>query len=286
MKNDFSRRFYSRVVVNMLYSTMIACLVEVFLITNIDLVVNYLEEDGSYPAAVRIFRLGTATTVLYVVIGIGIFALSFLLLQRRSMRYIGKIAAAIQNISEGDLNTQIEIQGDDEFAAMAANLSRMEEDIRELMDKERESERTKNELITNVAHDLRTPLTSIIGYLELLSKGGPQPPEVQQKYIDIAYTKAKRLEKLIEELFGFTKMSCGKVSMNVGKVDIVKLLGQLLEEFYPSFADHHLTYQLTSNVPALPIKADGNLLARLFDNLIGNAIKYGAQGKKVLVKIL
>ena len=107
----------------MLYSTMIACLVEVFLITNIDLVVNYLEEDGSYPAAVRIFRLGTATTVLYVVIGIGIFALSFLLLQRRSMRYIGKIAAAIQNISEGDLNTQIEIQGDDEFAAMAANLS-------------------------------------------------------------------------------------------------------------------------------------------------------------------
>ena len=63
------------------------------------------------------------------------------------------------------------------------------------MDKERESERTKNELITNVAHDLRTPLTSIIGYLELLSKGGPQPPEVQQKYIDIAYTKAKRLEK-------------------------------------------------------------------------------------------
>ena len=107
----------------------------------------------------------------YVVIGIGIFALSFLLLQRRSMRYIGKIAAAIQNISEGDLNTQIEIQGDDEFAAMAANLSRMEEDIRELMDKERESERTKNELITNVAHDLRTPLTSIIGYLELLSEG-------------------------------------------------------------------------------------------------------------------
>ena len=285
MKNDFSRRFYSRVVVNMLYSTMIACLVEVFLITNIDLVVNYLEEDGSYPAAVRIFRLGTATTVLYVVIGIGIFALSFLLLQRRSMRYIGKIAAAIQNISEGDLNTQIEIQGDDEFAAMAANLSRMEEDIRELMDKERESERTKNELITNVAHDLRTPLTSIIGYLELLSKGGPQPPEVQQKYIDIAYTKAKRLEKLIEELFGFTKMSYGKVSMNVGKVDIVKLLGQLLEEAYPNFVDKGLSYDLQSNVPVQIITADGNLLARLFDNLIGNAIKYGADGKRVLVQI-
>ena len=65
----------------------------------------------------------------------------------------------------------MEVEGDDEFAMMAANLNKMEADIRELMDKERESERTKNELITNVAHDLRTPLTSIIGYLELLSRG-------------------------------------------------------------------------------------------------------------------
>ena len=285
MKNDFSRRFYSRVVVNMLYSTMIACLVEVFLITNIDLVVNYLEEDGSYPAAVRIFRLGTATTVLYVVIGIGIFALSFLLLQRRSMRYIGKIAAAIQNISEGDLNTQIEIQGDDEFAVMAANLSRMEEDIRELMDKERESERTKNELITNVAHDLRTPLTSIIGYLELLERNPSLAPELQSKYIEIAYGKSKRLEKLIQDLFGFTKLNYGKIAMHVTQLDIVKLLGQLLEEAYPSFAQKGLSYDLQSNVPAKTITADGALLARLFDNLIGNAIKYGADGKRVLVQI-
>ena len=74
--------------------------------------------------------------------------------------------------------------------------------------------------------------------------------------------------------------------MNVGKVDIVKLLGQLLEEFYPSFADKDLTYELKSNVPSRIITADGNLLARLFDNLINNAIKYGAEGKKVLVQIL
>ena len=89
------------------------------------------------------------------------------------MRYISRISSAIQNISEGDLNTTIEVRGDDEFTAMAVNLNKMVGDIRNLMDKEREAERTKNELITNVAHDLRTPLTSITGYLELLSgKGG------------------------------------------------------------------------------------------------------------------
>ena len=265
---------------------MIACLVEVFLITNIDMIVTWLVDTKSSMAPfASIFRMGTITTILYVLVGIAIFSATFLLLQRKSLKYIGKIAVAVQNISEGDLNTQIEVLGDDEFSMIAENLNRMEADIRELMDKEREAERTKNELITNVAHDLRTPLTSIIGYLELLSKGIPLEPEMQQKYIDIAYTKAKRLEKLIEDLFGFTKMNYGKISMNVGNVDIVKLLGQLLEEFYPSFADKNLTYELVSNVPAQIITADGNLLARLFDNLINNAIKYGADGKKVLVKI-
>ena len=273
-------------VSNMAYSTVIACLIEVFLITNIDMVVSYLEKSGhAGTPMLAFFRLGTLTTITYVILGILIFSVTFYLLQAKSLRYIERIAAAIQNISEGDLNTTVEVMGDDEFSMMAVNLNRMEADIRELMDKERESERTKNELITNVAHDLRTPLTSIIGYLELLSKGGPLGPQIQQKYIDIAYTKAKRLEKLIEDLFGFTKMNYGKISMNLGKVDIVKLLSQLLEEFYPSFAEKDLTYELISNVPVQMITADGNLLARLFDNLINNAIKYGAEGKKIVVKV-
>lgn len=285
MKNNTGRRFFMQVVVNILYSTIIACLIEVFLITNIDMLVTYLvETESALASVVGIFRMGTFTTILYVLFGICIFSFTFLLLQRKSLKYIEKIASAVQNIADGDLTTQIEVVGDDEFSLMASSLNRMGEEIRELMEKERESERTKNELITNVAHDLRTPLTSIIGYLELLSKGIPLPQEMQQKYIEIVYTKAKRLEKLIEDLFGFTKV--GKVSMNVGKVDIVKLLGQLLEEFYPSFADKELTYELISNVPAQVITADGNLLARLFDNLINNAIKYGAEGKKVLVNVL
>ena len=284
MKSDWSRNFYTQIAVNIFYSALIACLVDAFLIMNINLLLAYLDQTRYANMMIfQIFRMGTITTILYVLIGIGVFSLTLLLLERKTMKYIGKIAMAIQNISEGDLNTQIEVVGDDEFSAMASNLNRMEADIRKLMDKERESERTKNELITNVAHDLRTPLTSIIGYLELLSSGPAISQEMQKKYIDIAYVKAKRLEKLIEDLFGFTKMNYGRISMNVGKVDIVKLLGQLLEEFYPSFMDKDLTYELKSNVPSQVITADGNLLARLFDNLINNAIKYGAEGKKVLV---
>ena len=286
MKSDMSRRYHTRVVTNILHSAVISCLVEIFLVTNVSMIARYMEESGRMNRLLQaVLDYHVAVVLVYVVSGLVLFAVTFMILQEPYIRYISNISDAVQSISEGNLNTTIDVIGDDEFSSMAANLNKMVEDIRELMDKERESERTKNELITNVAHDLRTPLTSIIGYLELLSRGMPMEEEMRQKYIDIAYTKAKRLEKLIEDLFGFTKMNCGKIAMHVGRVDIVKLLGQLLEEFYPSFADKGLTYELTSNVPSLEITADGNLLARLFDNLINNAIKYGAEGKKVLVKV-
>ena len=109
--------------------------------------------------------------------------------------------------------------------------------------------------------------------------------ETREKYTKIAYTKAKRLEDLIEDLFGLTKLSYGKMTMHISQVDIVKLIAQLMEEFYPSFAESRLAFALTSNVESLLINADPNLIARLFDNLINNAIKYGVDGKRVDVSI-
>ena len=94
-----------------------------------------------------------AVVLVYVVSGLVLFAVTFMILQEPYIRYISNISDAVQSISEGNLNTTIDVIGDDEFSSMAANLNKMVEDIRELMDKERESERTKNELITNAAAD-------------------------------------------------------------------------------------------------------------------------------------
>jgi signal transduction histidine kinase len=286
LKSDLNRRFHTRVIANIFYSAVVTVLIEIFLVTNVSLVASYMRNTQKDNAFVEMLTSFDVVVILiYVIFGIGIFTVTFLLLQEKSMRYISRISDAMQSISEGDLNITVDIEGDDEFSVMAASLNKMVEDLRGLMDKEREAERTKNELITNIAHDLRTPLTSIIGYLELLSGETKLDPEVQKNYIGIAYVKTKRLEKLIEDLFGFTKLNYGKISMHVAKVDVVKLLSQLLEEFYPSFVDKNLSYELQSNVPAQMISADGNLLARLFDNLINNAIKYGADGKRILVKV-
>lgn len=286
MKNSMGSSYRFRVLTHIVYSAIVTCLVEVFLITNLSMVARYIQQSGKVSALVHfILEQHLAVVILYVLVGIVIFSVTFMILEEPGIRYLGRISDAVQSISQGNLNTEVDVTGDDEFSAMAANLNKMSSDIRKLMDKEREAERTKNELITNVAHDLRTPLTSIIGYLELLAGNTQIPQEMQHKYIEIAYSKSRRLEKLIEDLFGFTKLNYGKIAMHIGQIDIVKLLEQLLEEAYPNFEEKNLSYDLQSNVPAKIISADGNLLARLFDNLIGNAIKYGADGKRVLVKI-
>ena len=257
-------------------ASVITIILLVFLITNLTAITSFLYQTGNDSQALQRFALGsTISVLLFVLLGILLFSLIFLLLQRKMARDVETIARAVKQISEGDLSTRLELEGEGELTDIAENLNRMEEDIQELIDKERTSEQSKTDLITNVAHDLRTPLTSILGYLELLRK----------KYLDIAYNKSVRLQKLIEELFGFTKLSYGKINMNVAKVDIVELLAQLLEESYPNFQKNGLSYDFVSNRKSQIIEADGDLLARLFDNLIGNAIKYGKEGKRVRVNL-
>lgn len=282
-KSDARSRFRRRVFYDIVASTAITCIAEGFLVLNVNMMTGFLRQS-SFPFGFQDREMLTYLFI-YLIIGIAVFGTSFLLLQENAIRYIGEISDAIEEIAEGNLNIQLEIKGDDEFAQMASRLNEMAAVVEKLMERERESERTKNELITNVAHDLRTPLTSVIGYLELLKNDSVLPPEKKQDYVRITYHKAKHLERLIEDLFGFTKLNYGKISMNVGQVDMVQLLTQLLDEFYPNFAEQDMHYEMQSNVKSIPLNGDGNLLARLFENLIGNAIKYGKEGKTVNVSI-
>lgn len=278
--------YMMQLLANIGVAAVITAVIEVFLITNITAITTFLYQTGNDSPAIKRFAFGsTISVLLFVLFGIVIFSLIFLMMQRKTARDIETIADAVQQISEGDLTVRLDVAGEGEFTEIAESINRMEKDIQELIDKERNSEQSKTDLITNVAHDLRTPLTSIIGYLELLRKSNNLSPEMQKRYLDIAYTKSERLQKLIEELFGFTKLSYGKVNVNIAEVDIVKLLAQLLEESYPNFVKNGLSYDFVSNTDSQIIEADGDLLARLFDNLINNAIKYGKEGKRVKVNL-
>lgn len=280
------RGYMLQLLIHIGIATIVCMILEVFFVTNITAFTNYLYQTGNDSAMVQSFSSGALISILlYVLLGILIFSLVFLLLQRKNARDIEKIAGAVEEISAGNLETELSLEGEGELPDIAESISRMERDILELLDRERSAEQSKTDLITNVAHDLRTPLTSILGYLELLRGKRELDSAVREKYIDIVYTKAKRLQKLIEELFGFTKLSYGKMNMKVQSLDIVRLLSQLVEESYPNFEKNQLSYEFTANRSSLMMEGDPDLLVRLFDNLISNAIKYGAEGKRVVVRL-
>lgn len=284
-KTTAGESFQRKVVSSLLYSLILTMLVEFFLVKNLLAVADYEMQSGSHPDWFRDISDFRLLTVLGLVgLGILFFCLVFWLLQRKSFAYIGTLSATMREIAGGDLRAIVKIEGDDEFSEIGDSLNRMSEELRSLMEREREAEKSKAELVTNIAHDLRTPLTSIVGYLDILrSKRDSLDSATAGHYTEIAYEKSRKLEKLINELFGFTKLSGGEMVMHVRTLDLVQLLAQLLEEFYPSFSKAGLHYELIADRDSLPLEGDPELLARVFENLIGNAIKYGAEGKQLRV---
>ncbi|MCX4315963.1 MAG: HAMP domain-containing sensor histidine kinase [Lachnospiraceae bacterium] len=214
-----------------------------------------------------------------------LFIIYFLLLTEKFSRYLNEITDGIQEISAGNFDVEFSVRHEDELSMIAEGLNKMLGDIRFMMENERNQEYSKNELITNVAHDLRTPLTSIIGYLGLVTGRQDLDAETKKHYVEIAYDKSKRLEGLIESLFSFTKVSFGQITLHKSTVDLVKLTEQLLEEFYPTIEEAGLETEFLSSEKQILREVDGDLMARAVANLISNAIKYGRDGKLLKVEV-
>ena len=194
----------------------------------------------------------------------------FILISNKFVTYVREIISGVERMKSGDLMEEIPVRGEDEFSEIAASINEMRQ-------------KTKDELITNVAHDLRTPLTSILGYLDLLTQGDFLTEEQKQKYLGIVSSKAKQLETLVKDLFDYTRYDRNKVKIKKEILDLNLFVPQLVDEFYPSFMDHQLECRTDFYEGALNIEGNGELLARAIGNLISNAIKYGADGKLVEV---
>lgn len=251
---------------------------------------NYTVIMGKLPETHEVkedsFEQGTNTVmvIMSLIVMLLSYVCYFLLFTRKYDQYMNEIKDGVAELSSGNFNLFIPQHEESELSDIARNLNRMARQVKVLREEEQTIEGKKNTLITNVAHDLRTPVTSIIGYLEL-AKQEEVSKENRTHYIRVAYEKSLRLEKLISDLFTYTKLEFGEVSLHTTKVDIIKLLEQLLEEFYPSFYEAKLEYRFSANVKSAVILGDGDLLARVFENLISNAIRYGANGKNINVNV-
>lgn len=223
--------------------------------------------------------------IVAILIYIAIFLCYFHMFTRNTSDYLAEISDGIDEIAKGDFHKSVRIVGEDEIANIAEKINNMSKEIQILIENERNYEKEKSDLITNVAHDLRTPLTSIIGYLELVKGKTNLGNADREKYVSIAYDKSKRLEKLINDLFEFTKVGAEKIHVNPVSLDFKRFMEQMVEEFYPSFEEVGLECIVHNQLKEGKLMADPDLLARGIANLFSNAVKYGKDGKVIKVNL-
>ncbi|XEC97212.1 sensor histidine kinase [Paenibacillus tarimensis] len=213
------------------------------------------------------------------------FIVILVLLQWRRFRYFGELSEAVMHIAEGNFEHKVPVKQRNELGDLAIFTNRFVEQLKKSLDDERRAEQTKNELITNVSHDLRTPLTSIIGYLGLIEQDRYRDEVELRHYTQVAYEKSQRLNVLINDLFEYTRMRHDSIPMRTVNLNLVELLGQLLEQYRLPLKQAGLTGELHAAEPRLTVNGDPNKLVRVFENLLSNAMNYGRAGKKVDIYI-
>ena len=199
--------------------------------------------------------------------------------------YIEEISQNLNVVSNGNMDINIPIRTKDELGTLALDVNKMAYSIKELMKKERQWEKQKNNLITNLSHDLRTPLTSVLGFLELIEKGNYKNDDELKHYCEVSLSKAKELKSSVDQLFEFTRISNGDVNLNKSNIYLYQLIEQATIGFIPSFESSGMEYRMFSKDAGLVINGDAILLVRAFENIISNAIKYGSEGKYLDINI-
>ena len=198
--------------------------------------------------------------------------------------HFNKIVKMIHDMANGKNVDEIKVPGKTVFAQVATDLNTIKDGVKTSQREQVKSERLKTELITNVSHDLRTPLTSIITYTDLL-KNDNLTDEERNDYVAIIDRKSKRLKVLIDDLFEASKMATGNIELNKSKVEIVQLLQQALAEHNEKIEQSQLQFRVTHDDQPIEVHVDGQKMWRVFDNLINNILKYSMPNSRVYVAV-
>lgn len=201
----------------------------------------------------------------------------------KEVKKFSLIKDGLRKVKEGDLHHTIDIPGDGELAQLAADINGFTEGLNRAVANEVKSERMKSELITNVSHDLRTPLTAIITYVDLLKQ--ESDPDKIKEYVDILDQKSQRLKTLTDDLFEAAKVSSGSLPVNFETIDIVALISQGLGELDEKIRERQLEFKLNYARDKMLIQADGKLLWRAVENLLSNILKYAQEGSRVYIDL-
>jgi signal transduction histidine kinase len=225
------------------------------------------------PFHAQIWSYQRIVIVLLLLIDIGV--LWWRLLRRYHLYQLDHIIGELHYIAQGHLEHRIPFRVNGNQQHVITSVNALVDTITQAMEEERATEKSKDELITNVSHDLRTPLTSIIGYLGLIEDHQYNSEEDLVKYSHIAYDKAKQMKNLVEDLFEYTKVQQHGAPVNLMTIDLGQLLEQVAASFELEASKKKIAINVTCDPSPLSISADPEKLGRLFSNLMSNALKYG-----------
>lgn len=223
--------------------------------------------------------------LLYVVMLAGLGIGTFYVLCKK-VEEINKIQIALKNIYDGDTNINLnpnELNG--VLKQMAVYIDDIAGGLSNAIEQSLKSERLKTELITNVSHDIKTPLTSIINYVDLLKKE-KMPNEKATEYLMILDNKSQRLKKLTEDLVEASKASSGNIKLNMEKLNVKELVQQVSGEFEDRFKERELEEIKTFPEQDIFIKADGRYMYRVLENVYSNVAKYALENTRVYLDVV
>jgi len=192
-------------------------------------------------------------------------------------KYFDEISAGMDKLAE---ESDDEITLSPELDFMENKLNQIKNNLEKQKKAALDAEQRKNDLVVYLAHDIKTPLTSVIGYLSLLDEAPDMPPEQKAKYVGITLEKAYRLEQLINEFFEITRFNLQTIVLNKEKINLLFMLQQMADEFYPMLTPQGK--QVSVNVPdGLTLWGDADKLARVFNNILKNAIAYSYENSVI-----
>ncbi|HQB62999.1 MAG TPA: HAMP domain-containing sensor histidine kinase [Sedimentibacter sp.] len=202
----------------------------------------------------------------------------------KKVTHFHKIQEGLQIAKNGDYDFKIKLEGIGEFRQLSGDINEITSGLKSAVQNEVRSEKLKTELITNVSHDIKTPLTSIISYVDLLKREGLDS-ENAPKYLDVLERKSSRLKKLTEDLFEAAKATSGSIEPKFERVHINSLIEQLLGELDEKIQELNLVFKVTASDEKIYARADGRLLSRVMENLLSNIFKYTLEGSRVYIVI-
>ena len=276
----FIRSFRSKIIVLFGLSMLLGGIITYLIFKGLQLYYHTMVRRGDPLAQLRQFIDSIGDFNFFFILFIPLSILFFYLLTKPYSTYFNEISNGIHYLARGNFKHRVYIQSNDEFGDIAQAINLASEKLEEAIQRGDFSENSKEQLVVNLAHDLRTPLTSVLGYLDLILKDEKLTKEQVRHFLTIAFTKSQRLERLIDELFEITRMNYGMLPIEKRQINLSDLLLQLKEELYPVFEKNNLIARMNI-LPHLPILGDGEMLARVFENLLTNANRYGYDGQFV-----